>query len=417
MSKNNKSKYKNKNKKSLPAINQGLLEGAPKDPNDFSDIDDNCHFEPFEQEEFVDHANSNLNTEDYSHLLDNSKYSKDFHKARPIQNYDFYNAFRNTRLLDGEFASTMEFWRSPYYDFSSYKRIKYPQKERKRHSVEVEIEKLEKLNRSVTKDIVLCAIAGGIGVFIIIAMIMDAVMKVTRISEKTAWSTIGIIFLLIAEGVAIYFLIKYLTKKFRKKKFAELKETHPYYKLSNDLVFMEANKVQFQFPTKKIDEEYKRYKNEIDKEWAISSHNFFTNRFFRFKSYNCYFSKYGRYKFYVEVKYQDCFPDYPELVNIEKQLENLPFIPKDDENPKPSIANYKSMVKKKVAELISERIPKMVVEDVIVSAGCTGHSNPKKQPKFKEEADMPFYMETPFDKEDRVIIENENYKKIEKYLK
>ena len=180
---------------------------------------------------------------------------------------------------------------------------------------------------------------------------------------------------------------------------------------------MEANKVQFQFPTKKIDEEYKRYKNEIDKEWAISSHNFFTNRFFRFKSYICYFSKYGRYKFYVEVKYQDCFPDYPELINIEKQLENLPFIPKDDENPKPSIANYKSMVKKKVAELISERIPKMVVEDIIVSAGCTGHSNPKKQPKFKEEADTPFYMETPFDKEDRVIIENESYKKIEKYLK
>jgi hypothetical protein len=75
------------------------------------------------------------------------------------------------------------------------------------------------------------------------------------------------------------------------------------------------------------------------------------------------------------------------------------------------------MVKKKVAELISERIPKMVVEDIIVSAGCTGHSNPKKQPKFKEEADTPFYMETPFDKEDRVIIENESYKKIEKYLK
>lgn len=60
----------------------------------------------------------------------------------------------------------------------------------------------------------------------------------------------------------------------------------------------------------------------------------------------------------------------------------------------------------------------MRLNEVIVNSGCLDRGKKtKKKQKFKEQGDKPFFMESSFDLENRVVLKNEWLENIEKFTK
>lgn len=416
-----------KSKKTNKKINRPVPVVFQNDDWDYEgeDLNDGSHFGPYD-DEFVDHANSNLNTTFASPILDNSKYYKDFYKPRPIHNYDFYNAFREYREMEKKYSND-GFLDASWYDNYKLYKLKYFKKEKRiQNRICREMERYDKATKAPG---IYMGVLYTFTVVMVVITFTAIISSGYEIIHDDSDSNLAQILKFILGSGALFGIIMLLRWARNKVRYNKIKsdfddskkeigdntpDVHPYVRLCNNLVFMEDKGINFAYPTKKIDENYKRYKEQIEAEWKLTSHKFITNRFFRMKAFDCRFPNYNHYRFFVEVKYDDCFPDYPELINIEKQLEFLPFIPKDDIRPKASLANYKSMLKKKVAELIAERIPKMKVREIIVSAGCTRHNSTPKPKKFKANSDKPFFMQSESDKDDMIVLKNEFYENLEK---
>lgn len=415
-----KSSKKNKNKIYRPVPMSESFEKEDYEDGSLGDgFFDGSHFEPYGEYDFVDHANSDLNTKFDNPFVDNSKFYKDFYKPRPILNYDFYNAYREYREMEKKYSPDLFLNSSNYGSYELYKLSKnYPYRKRPSRSVERESDKVSKeLKHWLWFECILT----GIAVIFVLIIIIFFIYSIFQIDSD---STISKFVKFLLEAGVIFGIVMLIRWARNKERFNKLKDdfndtrrnigdktpdVHPYLRLCNNLVFLEDKGISFVYPTKKIDENYKKYKSHIEAEWEISSHKFITNRFFRMKVFDCHFPNHNHYRFFVEIKYNDCFPDYPELINIENQLEFLPFIPKDDTKPKASLANYKSMIKKRITELIAERIPKMQLKEVIVAAGCTSHNSTPKSKNFKQTSSKPSYMESESEREEKVVYRNEMY--------
>ena len=209
---------------------------------------------------------------------------------------------------------------------------------------------------------------------VILISFLDMIISYSKeYSRFSKWVLIAIL-----EVIVIFISVKLYNRFMPAHKAKKLIETNPYYQMASELLYIPSYKVQFEFPTKRIDSNYKRYKNNIELEWNVSSHNFITDTFFRFEPFNCRFPDYGFFRFFVEIKYEPCFPDYPELLSIEKQITGLSFISKNNDKPKASIGLFKSQIRDRIKELIKDRIPKMVVTNIVIAVGVLNH-NPKNK--------------------------------------
>ena len=70
---------------------------------------------------------------------------------------------------------------------------------------------------------------------------------------------------------------------------------------------------------------------------------------------------------YFQIDYKECFPNYPELLNIEQQT--LPFIYGlfNDCCYDNMIPGYKKQIENYISNLLSERIPDMEVKDIKIA--------------------------------------------------
>lgn len=374
------------------------------------------------QDDYQDYEGEDLN--DGSHF---GPYN--YHKDRPILNYDFFNAYLEYRELEKRYSTKSIIETAGLDNYELYKlKMNYPLNRRERNKIKKSSELSKETDNLLKKGkLELGCLMIFAAVFICIVFVSLFIEIIKNISDDSLAPIVGLFMFLLETGTI--FLLVMLLKWFRNRKnFNRLKDefdnnkktigdntpnVHPYYRLCNNLVIMEDRDINLLYPTKTIDEKYRKFKSYIEDEWRITSHKFITNRFFRMKAFDCHFPNYTHYRFFVEVKYEDCFPDYPELINIEKQLEFLPFIPKDDIRPKASLANYKSMLKKRVTELINERIPKMIVREVVVAAGCTSHNTVHRGKKSKATAKKPFFMESELEKDNSIILKNEFYEHLE----
>ena len=335
------------------------------------------------QDDYQDFAGEDRN--DGSHFGPYNDY-----KTRPILNYDFFNAYQEYRELEKRYSSKSIIETVGWDNYELYKlKMNYPLSRRERNKIRKSSKLSEETDELIKKGkLELGCLMIFVAIFICIVFAGLFIEIIKNVSDDSLALLAGLVMFLLETGTI--FLLVMLLKWFRnRKEFSRLKDefdynqktigdntpnVHPYFRLCNNLVIMEDRDINLVYPAKTIDEKYRKCKSYIENEWRITSHKFITNRFLRMKAFDCHFPNYTHYRFFVEVKYDDCFPDYPELINIEKQLEYLPFIPKDDIRPKASLANYKSMIKKYVTELINERIPQMNVREVVVAAGCTAHN-------------------------------------------
>ena len=376
------------------------------------------------QEDTWDYVGEDLN--DGSHFGIYNDY-----KERPILNYDFFNTYLEYRELEKRYSSKSIIATAGLDNYELYKlKMNYPLSRREKNKIMKTAELLEKTDKLLKKgklELGCLSIFAAMVICIVFAGLFIEIIK--NVSDDSLAPLAGLVMFLLEAGTV--FLLIMLLKWLRNKgKFNRLKDefdynkknigdntpnVHPYYRLCNNLVIMEDRDINLVYPTKTIDEKYKKCKSYIEEEWRITSHKFITNRFFRMKAFDCHFPNFNHYRFFVEVKYEDCFPDYPELINIEKQLEFLPFIAKDDIRPKASLSNYKSMIKKRVTELINERIPNMKLREVIVASGCTSHNTVHKGKNSKATTQKPFFAESDYEKENNIILKNEFYENLENH--
>ena len=150
---------------------------------------------------------------------------------------------------------------------------------------------------------------------------------------------------------------------------ALLQESNNYYALCKDLTFAESDRISYRFTTRKIDSSYPSLYADIDKEWKETSHNFITDESFRLAPFNYSFGKNSKYRFFVEIKYEPCFPDYPALLGLEQSMERLCLISKEDLNQGKKYKNYKMQVRDCVSGYIKERIPALKVKEINVAIG------------------------------------------------
>lgn len=405
-------------------------------------INDGSHFDALDDDNYEDYPFSHFNTDFGNLKFDNElsrkypyyeKYVRLATKSRPILNYDFYNAYRNTLTDDKKFSTfsalstRIENLKKEHFEYM----VQQPSSGRLSRRLQQEENKLKKSSIKLTVELAFIFTVIGLLLFILLFAFLDALLDLKKNSGIWKFLAVGVL-----EAGIIYAVYKCFTGKKTKKKLKELADTQPYYKLALDLHFVEARHIQFDFPTKRIDGNYRRYKNNIELEWKASSHDFITDMFFRMKAFDCFFPNYGHMRFFVEIKYESCFPDYPELIGIEKQLEFLPFIPKDEYRPKAKIQHYKTLIRENVLQLINTRIPKMKVRDIVVAVGILEHNTkkpeqydewgnfqntpkekPKKEVKTKWPTDKPMYMETESERESKTVYKNDYYLHIEKYRK
>ena len=210
--------------------------------------------------------------------------------------------------------------------------------------------------------------------FVILSYILEIIYAYSVHNSTGAKWLIIILF----EAVIIFVAVKLYNKYRPAYKVKKLIKANPYYLMASELFFMRSALVQFEYPTKRIDSNYRKYKNSIELEWKVSSHNFITDTFFRLEPFNCKFPDYGVFRFFIEIKYEPCFPDYPELLSIEKQIRGLHFIAKDEDKPKARIGLYKSQIRDRIKELIKDRIPNMVVTNIVIAVGVLNHNSKNK---------------------------------------
>ena len=138
------------------------------------------------------------------------------------------------------------------------------------------------------------------------------------------------------------------------------KSNHPYYNICDNLHYYSIRFTHILYPVNQIEEKYRKSKKAIEKEWTKYSENAFTNILFRFKPINVYVNFDYKLRLFIEIDYKECFPDYPELLNIEQQTEpfiqNLLSYYRYDEPIYPD----KTRIKDYITELLSDRIPDMI---------------------------------------------------------
>ena len=334
-----------------------------------------------------------------------------------IQNFEFFSIFNECKKRNKGLFADQSSASSSSFSYDLYKMEKnYPSPKRKRRSTEELYKSTEKLSRQLWIDIAICAIPMAVCIFLFAGLIINFVIEIFKPADETV-DLFTKIFKFVLREIVLIGIIILITKINSWRKNTKRLESHPYYELCKNLTMTDASKVTLTYPTKRIEESYRKYKSIISEEWRITSHDFITNRWFRMRPYEFDFPNYGRYIFYVEVKYKSCFPDYPALISIEDEIGYLSFMAKDDHRAKLPLSDYKNMIRNRVKELISERIPDMEVEEVCVEAGCTGHMNTKRGPKFRTEGEKPAYMENDMDREGKIILKSDMIKNIEKYRK
>lgn len=334
-----------------------------------------------------------------------------------VQNFEFFNIFNECKKMKkGMFADQSSVIDSGF-SYDLYKIEKnYPSPKRNRRRAEELYKSTEKLSRQLWIDIAICAIPMAVCIFLLAGLIINFIIEIFKPSEEDVDLFTKVLKFILKELVLIGIIVV-ISKINSHRKNKKLLESHPYYELGKNLTMTDAARVTLTYPTKRIEENYKKYKSIIVEEWRITSHDFITNRWFRMKPFEYDFPKYGRYVFYVEVRYKSCFPDYPALISIEDELERLSFLPGDDERLKMPLADYKSMIKKRVKELIEERIPAMEVEEICVEAGSRGNKNLKRGPRFRSKGEKSAYMETDIDRAGKIVLQSDMIKNLEKYRK
>ncbi len=331
-------------------------------------------------------GNTNNNVFDGNHFE-----PYDDSKERPILNYDFYNAYLEYKELEKRYSSTSIIESGGLDNYELYKlKMNYPLSRRERNKLKKNKERSEEIDKLLKKgSLELGCMMFIAAVFICIVFAALFIEIVKNISDDRLAPLAGFVMFLLETGT-IFLLIMLLKWARNKKKFNKLKtefdqnkrtigddtpNVHPYFRLCNNLTFMSGSGINIVYPTKTIDEKYKKSKYYIEQEWKITSHKFITDRFFRMKVLDFQFPDRNHYRIFVEIKYEECFPDYPELINIENQLETLSFNLDEYENTARSLSDFKSMIKRQVTVLIRERIPEMKLKEVIVAAGCIGKNN------------------------------------------
>jgi hypothetical protein len=179
-------------------------------------------------------------------------------------------------------------------------------------------------------------------------------------------------FLIIAgiEALLLFIVIKFVKgKRTRKNRIIkELKNNHPYYKLCDNLHYYSIRHTNILYPVNKIEKRYRKSKKAIEKEWAKYSTNSFTGILYRFKPVNVYVDYCNLfYRFFIEIDYKECFPNYPELQIIEKQTESFILDLGSDFADDKVILEYKKQIRDFISRLLSDRIPDMKVTDISIA--------------------------------------------------
>lgn len=298
---------------------------------------------------------------------------------RSIQNYDFYMAFRNVKInelvnLPDENEKTLVqkiketvivYDESRYkkgFPISEYENEKYTDKDK------------YPIQWGCTIIVIIYIL------YIVFCVAALAFLGITIahliLSNFPAVATFVKVLAVIGfEALLIYFFIKIFKKRYIRKlknrkntkNIKKLKNNHPYYKLCDDLHYYSIRFTNILHPVNKIEETYKKNRKGIEKEWTKYSENAFTNILFRFRpikintDYNYFF------RLFIEIDYKECFPNYPELLNIEQQT--LPFIYGlfNDCCYDNMIPGYKKQIENYISNLLSERIPDMEVKDIKIA--------------------------------------------------
>lgn len=289
-----------------------------------------------------------------------------------IQNYDFYTAFRNVKI--NELINPVEekhegsHFKFPgsliFYDESRYKksfinkRVTDPNYQNRKYT-DKEMYCVDWPNTiAVFAFLFLCIFLPTFGG--IVSCVIDNNL------EQGAAKISGIAIL---EVILLVMIIR-IFKKRRIKKSQEIKtqkSNHPYYNICDNLHYYSIRFTHILYPVNQIEEKYRKSKKAIEKEWTKYSENAFTNILFRFKPINVYVNFDYKLRLFIEIDYKECFPDYPELLNIEQQTEpfiqNLLSYYRYDE----PIYPYKTRIKDYITELLSDRMPDMIVKDITVA--------------------------------------------------
>ena len=304
---------------------------------------------------YVDYTNSNLNTD----FNDIKNRPQGYFAPRPILNMDFYNAYRETMIFHNEIkASSKKPNEIVYAGDPKHKKVQ--------KKMETNLAKYGKASTlSVISTVLPFLVIPGFSLFILVQFLIE-------LSTGIEYYFPGFIkgaLILIAEVVLNILAYKFLKKRYRKKQLALLQENDNYYALCKDLTFAESDRISYRFPTRKIDSSYPSLYADIDKEWKETSHNFITDESFRLAPFNYSFGKNSKYRFFVEIKYEPCFPDYPALLGLEQSMERLCLLSKEDLNPGKKYKNYKMQVKDYVSGYLKERIPALKVKEINVAIG------------------------------------------------
>ena len=259
-----------------------------------------------------------------------------------IQNYDFYNAYRKIKISEAEL--------------------------RIEDQNEIQAIKLKKLFFEGN-----CfSLSFYFLIFVFGIVIVSFSFKYQ--SFKKACIIIGIIVIGLIILLLIFWKIRKLLKIQKDKKFEQLKEYHPYYRLCSKIKYKYFDDyVEFlKIPVSQIEDKYIDYEDDIESAWDNSSGEFITNRFFRFKPIEGISKQFGHYRFFIEIDYEDCFPDYPELVNIEQHF-NPDEYESGDAEKIINISDFKNIIKDSISNMITERIPGMKLEDIKIAAVFINH--------------------------------------------
>ena len=290
---------------------------------------------------------------------------------RNIHNYDFYIAFRNAKIDEfTEKDKPIEISDGTKTKKSIIKWIK--------DKIIIYDESQLDSNMGNIKNVEKCPVDWSSTLFVIILILFMALVYGTMSFLVLAFvfqvcsdfpSVAKILVIAGIEALLLFALFKIVENKLIKKKrnIKKLKDKHPYYKLCKDLHYFNSNN-HLLHPVSEIEETYKESKIWIEKEWTDYYANSFSNTLFRFKPINVFVNNDYYFRFFIEIYYMDCFPDYPELLNVEQQIDNfirkLIYDYKNDE----IIPIYKNQIRDYIAGHLSKRLPNMVVEDIAVAS-------------------------------------------------
>lgn len=290
-----------------------------------------------------------------------------------IQNHDFYTAFRNVKL--NELVNPQEENENDEENCNQTK-FKFPQSlfvynhDRYNDTFINERYDSNHPNREYPEWEMYCidwpnTIAFYIFLFLILFLPVGGSI-ISCVIDHHSEQDVMICGITITEVVLLVLLIK-IFKKRKIKKSHKLKYDHPYYDISDGLHYYSIRFTDILYPANKIEEKYRKSRKAIEKEWNKYSINAFTNIMFRFKpiaidtDYNYYF------RLFIEIDYKECFPNYPELLIIEKQTESFIHELFSGYQYDDMIQGYKKQLENYISKLLSERIPDMDVKDIRIA--------------------------------------------------